>query len=81
MGMQAPIPFQIIPDGTYSISLEDGDVLAIQNVEDSSFEPSDNHLGGYLPSDFGWSVVGVDETGGDNEKVTDMYFSLFVQTN
>ena len=76
MGMRAPFPFQIIPNGTYSIFLEDGDVLAIQNVEDSSFLPSDDPLSGYVPSDSEWSVVGVEESGGDNEKVTDMYFSL-----
>ena len=76
MGMRAPFPFQIIPNGTYSIFLEDGDVLAIQNVEDSSFLPSDDPLSGYVPSDSEWSVVGVEESGGDNEKVKDIYFSL-----
>ena len=58
-GLQAPTPFQIVPNGTYTIPNFSAAkrVLANQNVES-------------FPSDTGSSVVGVNKTGGDNEKVT-----------
>ena len=80
-GLQSPTPFQIIPDGTYSIQISSVEsvVLAIQNVKGLLRPPLDKLLGGYFPSDAGLSVVGTKKTGLDNERVrVDMYCSLFV---
>ncbi|KAJ7876337.1 hypothetical protein B0H14DRAFT_3543761 [Mycena olivaceomarginata] len=69
-GLQAPTPFPIIPDGTYSIHISslESVVLAIQNVKGFLRPPSDKLLSGYFPSDAGSSVVGMNKTGGDNER-------------
>ncbi|KAI6107725.1 hypothetical protein EV401DRAFT_429959 [Pisolithus croceorrhizus] len=68
-GLQRHTVFRIIPDGTYFIynSSHERVVLAIQKVEGSLQSPLDRS-----------SVVGIDKTGGDNEKVIEMYCSLFV---
>ena len=80
-GLRAPIPFEIIPDGAYFISLEKV-VVAIQNTKGALKSPSDGHPGeGVSPSDAGWSVVGVTKTGGDNEKVIEMYLVLCLSSN
>jgi len=82
-GLQAPDPYHIIPDGTYCIhsSSLQSVVLAVQNIKDSLRSPLGKLLGGYFPGDAGSSVVGVNKTGGDNEKVIEMYWSLFVLTD
>ncbi|KAJ7796428.1 hypothetical protein B0H14DRAFT_3158061 [Mycena olivaceomarginata] len=73
-GLKPCTPFQIIPDGTYSIHISsvDGVVLAIQDVKGLLRPPLDKLLGGYFPSDAGSSqtvsVVGMKKTGGDNER-------------
>ena len=79
-GLQAPTPFQIISDGTYSIqsSEEECTVLAVQNVKALLRPPHDKLLGGYFPSDAGSSVTGVTKTGRNNEKVIEMYCPSFV---
>ncbi|KAF8153715.1 hypothetical protein K438DRAFT_1987423 [Mycena galopus ATCC 62051] len=70
-GLQSPTPFQIIPDGTYSIHISSVEsvVLTIQNVKGFLRPPLDKLLGEYFPSDTGSSVVGMKKTGGDNERV------------
>ena len=80
-GLRAPTPFQIIPNGTYSIHLSSADsaVLAVQNVKSLLQPPLDTLLGGYFPSDDDFSVVGMNQTGVDNEKVRiTMYFPLSI---
>ncbi|KAF8133163.1 hypothetical protein K438DRAFT_1998216 [Mycena galopus ATCC 62051] len=69
-GLQSPTPFQIIPDGTYSIHIScvESVVLTIQNVKGFLRPPLDKLLGGYFPSDAGSSVVGMKKTVGDNER-------------
>lgn len=70
-GLRPPAPYHIIPDGTYFIhspSLKNV-VLAVQNIKGVLRSPLDQLLGGYFPSDAGLSVVGVNKTGEDNEKV------------
>ncbi|KAJ7476397.1 hypothetical protein B0H11DRAFT_1310403 [Mycena galericulata] len=67
-GLQAPTtPFQIIPNGTYSIYISSSKslrlVLAVQKVTDVR-PPLDK----YIPSNGGSSVVGTKKTGADNEK-------------
>lgn len=69
IGLQAPpTPFQIIPDGTYSIHVSSSKslqlVLAVQNVTNAQ-PPLDK----YLPRNGGSSVVGKKKTGGDHQKV------------
>lgn len=70
-GLKPPTSFQIIPDGTYFIqsSSLQGVVLAVQNVRGFLQPPLDQLIRGYFPSDVGSSVVGVNKTGGNNEKV------------
>ncbi|KAJ7765234.1 hypothetical protein B0H16DRAFT_414896 [Mycena metata] len=70
-GLNAPTPFEIIPNGTYSIHTSSAQslVLAVQDVTGLLRPPADKVLGEYLPSDTGSSVVGKEETGEDNEKV------------
>ena len=73
-------PFQIIPDDAYFIptSSDQTAVLAIKNVLEGRLQPPlDKLLGGYLLSNAGLSVVEVKKTGGDNEKVIEMYCFLF----
>ncbi|KAJ7878010.1 hypothetical protein B0H14DRAFT_2712387 [Mycena olivaceomarginata] len=55
IGLHAPTPYQIVPNGTYSIhnSSMKNVMLAIQNVQGS---------------DAGPSVVGMNKTGGNNER-------------
>jgi hypothetical protein len=80
-GLQAPTPFQIIPEGTYSIQISSAKsvVLAIQDVKVILRPPLDQHLGGHFPSDVGSSAVGMEKTDGDKERVrVEMYFSSFV---
>jgi len=80
-GLQAPTPFQIIPDGTYSIYISSVEsvVLGIQNVNGLLQPPLDKLLGKYFPSDAGFSLVGMKKTDGDNERVrVEMCRSLFV---
>ncbi|KAJ7885565.1 hypothetical protein B0H14DRAFT_1346388 [Mycena olivaceomarginata] len=62
-------PFHIVPDGTYSLHMSTAEsvVLAIQNVKGFLRPPLDKLLGGYFPSDAA-SVVGTNETGGENER-------------
>ncbi|KAK2460463.1 hypothetical protein APHAL10511_007510 [Amanita phalloides] len=69
-GLQHPTPYEIILNGTYFIHSSSGKgiVLANQNVESFLQSPSGKRLSGYFPSDAGSSVVGVDKTGGNNEK-------------
>ena len=72
-GLQVPMPYQIVPNGTYTIqgsSAAERVVLANKNVESFLRSPFDKRrLGAYFPSDAGSSVVGVNKTGGNNEKV------------
>jgi hypothetical protein len=80
-GLQASTPFQIIPDGTYSIHISSvrSVALAVQNVKGFLRPPLDKLLDGYFPSDAGSSVLGMKTTGGDNERVrVEMYHTLFV---
>ncbi|KAF8145104.1 hypothetical protein K438DRAFT_1992152 [Mycena galopus ATCC 62051] len=69
-GWQASTPFQIIPNGTYSIhvSSEKSVVLAIQNVKGLLRPPLDKLPSEDFSSDAGSSVVGIKKTGGDNER-------------
>ncbi|KAF8153689.1 hypothetical protein K438DRAFT_362417 [Mycena galopus ATCC 62051] len=70
-GLQAPAPFEIIPEGIYPIQIYSADsvVLAIQNVKGFLRPPLDKLLGGYFPSNGESAVVGMRKTGGDVEKV------------
>ena len=79
-GLQSPTPFQIIPDGTYSIHISSVEsvVLAIQNVKGLLRQPLDKLLGAYFPNDAELSIVGMNKTGGVNERVrVKVYRSLF----
>ncbi|KAJ7740814.1 hypothetical protein B0H16DRAFT_1757534 [Mycena metata] len=69
-GLDAPTPFEIIPNGTYSIRTSSAQslVLAVQDVTGLSQLPAGKGLAGYLPSDTGSSVVGKEETGRDDER-------------
>ncbi|KAI6142555.1 hypothetical protein EDD17DRAFT_1661626 [Pisolithus thermaeus] len=67
-GLKHPTPYQIVPKGTYSIQNAESVVLANENVENFLRSPSGKLLATYFPSDPGSSVVGVNSTGGDNEK-------------
>ncbi|KAF8149743.1 hypothetical protein K438DRAFT_1779223 [Mycena galopus ATCC 62051] len=69
-GWQASTPFQIIPNGTYSIhvSSEKSVVLAIQNVKDLLRPPLDKLPSEDFSSNAGSPVVGIKKTGGDNER-------------
>jgi len=84
-GLQTPTPYQIVPNGTYSIqssSAAERVVLADQNIESFLRSPFDKRLGAYFPSDAGSSVVGVNKTGGNNEKVIgDALVFAFPQTD
>ncbi|KAM6491916.1 hypothetical protein JOM56_012554 [Amanita muscaria] len=84
-GLQAPTPYQIVPNGIYSIqssSAAEGVVLANQNVESFLRSPFDKRWSAYFPSDAGSSVVGVNKPGGNNEKVIqDTLVSCCPQTN
>ncbi|KAJ7733957.1 hypothetical protein B0H16DRAFT_157937 [Mycena metata] len=68
-GLRAPTPFEIIPNGTYSIHTSSAKslVLAVQDVTGFLRPPADKVVGGYLPSNAA-SVVGKEKTGGDHEK-------------
>ncbi|KAJ7722689.1 hypothetical protein B0H16DRAFT_346998 [Mycena metata] len=70
-GLDAPTPFEIIPNGTYSIHTSSAQslVLAVQDVTGLLRPPAGKVLIEYLPTDTGSSVVGKEKTGGDNEKV------------
>jgi hypothetical protein len=84
-GLQAPTPYQIVPNGTYSIqssSAAERVVLANQDVESFLRSPFDNHLRAYFPSNAGSTIVGVNKTGGNNEKVIgDALVLVCPQTN
>jgi hypothetical protein len=84
-GLQAPTPYQIVPNGTYSIqssSTAERIILANQNVKSFLRSPFDERLGAYFPSDTGSSVVGVNKTGGNDEKViADALVFVCPQTN
>ncbi|KAJ7235013.1 hypothetical protein B0H12DRAFT_1327574 [Mycena haematopus] len=69
-GLQAPTPFHIMPNGTYSIhsSSAESVVLAIENDIASRPAPSDKPPAGYSPSNAGPFVVGTKKSGGDNER-------------
>ncbi|KAJ7757878.1 hypothetical protein B0H16DRAFT_656624 [Mycena metata] len=71
IGLEAPVhPYEIIPNGTYSIHTSSANnlVLAVQDVTHFLRPPAAQVLGGYLPSDTRSSVVGMEKMGGDNEK-------------
>ncbi|KAI6169023.1 hypothetical protein EDD17DRAFT_458170 [Pisolithus thermaeus] len=67
-GLKHPTPYQIVPKGTYSIQNAEHVVLAHENVANFLRSPSGKLLAAYFPGDPGSSVVGVNSTGGDNEK-------------
>ncbi|KAF8125682.1 hypothetical protein K438DRAFT_1005370 [Mycena galopus ATCC 62051] len=69
-GLRPPTPFHIILDGTYLIRISSTErvVLAIQNVRGLLRPPLDKLLGPYFPSDAASSVVGMQKTGGGNER-------------
>ena len=80
-GLRAPpTPYQIIPNGTYFIHISEREdmVLAIQNAKGFLQSLSDKFLARSYSSNTGSSVVGASKTGGDNEKVIEMCYSLFV---
>ncbi|KAJ7775548.1 hypothetical protein B0H16DRAFT_1713131 [Mycena metata] len=66
-GLKAPTPFEIIPDGTYSIYTSSAKdlVLGVRDVTSSS---ADKSLVQYLPSDARSSIVGMEKTGGDHQR-------------
>jgi len=68
-GLQAPTPYQIVPEGTYSIQSSSAVVLANQDVPSFLHSPFGMLLGAYFPSNPGLSVIGINKTGGNNEKV------------
>ncbi|KAJ7511528.1 hypothetical protein B0H11DRAFT_707716 [Mycena galericulata] len=70
-GLHAPVPFAVVPNGTYLIHTSSAEslVLAVQDVTGFLRPPAGKVLGGYLPSDARLSVVGKEKTGGDNERV------------
>lgn len=80
-GLRAPTPFRIIPDGAYFIQIFSlgSVVLAIQNIKDFlQTSLDDSELDGYFPRNAGLSVVGVNKTGSDDEKVIVICCSLFI---
>ncbi|KAJ7740128.1 hypothetical protein B0H16DRAFT_1465012 [Mycena metata] len=71
IGLEAPDhPYEIVPNGTYSIHTSSANnlVLAVQDVTPFLRPPAAQVLGGYLPSNTTLSIVGNEKTGGDNEK-------------
>jgi len=78
------MPFQIIPDGTYSIHISSVEsvVLGIQNIKGLLQPPLDKVLGAYFPSDVEFSVVGMNKTGGDNERVWNLlWIEMYSSSN
>ncbi|KAJ7731887.1 hypothetical protein B0H16DRAFT_1582787 [Mycena metata] len=70
-GLHAPAPFEVVPNGTYSIHTSSASslVLAVQDVTGFSRPLADKVLDEYLPSDAASYVVGKEKTGEDNERV------------
>ncbi|KAG6843380.1 hypothetical protein H0H87_005260, partial [Tephrocybe sp. NHM501043] len=64
-GLQVPKPYQIVPNGTYSIRSSS---VALANKSVTLRPPVDKSLKLYFPSTAGSSIVGIEKTGRNNEK-------------